>query len=75
MRVCDSLLANAYTLTLSTSLQTRTLSAALYQLRWFAGAQIRNCASLGGNIATASPISDLNPVWVAAGASVTLQSA
>jgi xanthine dehydrogenase/oxidase len=25
---------------------------------------------LGGNIATASPISDLNPVWVATGAKV-----
>ena len=38
----------------------------LYQLRWFAGNQIRNVACLGGNIATASPISDLNPIWVAA---------
>ncbi|CAK5275238.1 unnamed protein product [Mycena citricolor] len=35
------------------------------QLRYFAGLQIRNAASVGGNIATASPISDLNPVWVA----------
>ncbi|KMS94882.1 hypothetical protein BVRB_014400 isoform A [Beta vulgaris subsp. vulgaris] len=31
-------------------------------------AQIRNVASVGGNICTASPISDLNPLWMAAGA-------
>ncbi|KAL2215892.1 xanthine dehydrogenase [Thermoascus aurantiacus ATCC 26904] len=35
------------------------------QLRYFAGRQIRNVASPAGNIATASPISDLNPVFVA----------
>ncbi|KAK4050059.1 hypothetical protein OIO90_005249 [Microbotryomycetes sp. JL221] len=35
------------------------------QLRYFAGRQVRNAASVGGNIATASPISDLNPVWMA----------
>jgi xanthine dehydrogenase/oxidase len=35
------------------------------QLRWFAGSQIRNFASVGGNICTASPISDLNPLWMA----------
>ena len=40
------------------------------QLRYFAGRQIRNVASLAGNLATASPISDMNPVLVAAGATV-----
>lgn len=35
------------------------------QIRYFAGRQIRNVASPAGNIATASPISDLNPVFVA----------
>lgn len=35
------------------------------QLRYFAGRQIRNVASPAGNLATASPISDLNPVLVA----------
>jgi xanthine dehydrogenase/oxidase len=40
------------------------------QLRHFAGRQIRNVASLAGNIATASPISDANPVLVAAGATL-----
>ena len=42
------------------------------QARWFAGPPIRNTASLGGNICTASPISDLNPVWMAAGAEFVL---
>lgn len=36
----------------------------------FASTQIRNVACLGGNIATASPISDLNPVWMALRASI-----
>ena len=31
-------------------------------------------ASVGGNIATATPISDLNPIWVAAGVTLELQS-
>lgn len=35
------------------------------QIRYFAGRQIRNVASPAGNIATASPISDLNPVFIA----------
>jgi xanthine dehydrogenase/oxidase len=42
------------------------------QLRWFASNQIRNVASLAGNLATASPISDMNPVLVALGATATL---
>ncbi|KZF25825.1 hypothetical protein L228DRAFT_255281 [Xylona heveae TC161] len=50
------------------------LEAARKQLRYFAGRQIRNVASLAGNVATASPISDMNPVLMAAGATVTAQS-
>jgi xanthine dehydrogenase/oxidase len=45
-----------------------SLQAIGTQLRWFAGPSIRNGASIGGNICTASPISDLNPLWIAAGA-------
>ncbi|KAH6767678.1 xanthine dehydrogenase 1 [Perilla frutescens var. hirtella] len=50
------------------SFQTSSCRAIHEQLKWFAGTQIRNVASVGGNICTASPISDLNPLWMAAGA-------
>jgi xanthine dehydrogenase/oxidase len=50
------------------------LEAARKQLRYFAGRQIRNVASLAGNIATASPISDMNPVFMASNTFVTAQS-
>jgi xanthine dehydrogenase/oxidase len=56
---------------LSTTLprhRTATLRAVVEQLRWFAGPPIRNVAALGGNVCTASPISDLNPIWMASGA-------
>ncbi|KAF7120442.1 hypothetical protein RHSIM_Rhsim13G0222300 [Rhododendron simsii] len=42
--------------------------AFIEQIKWFAGTQIKNVASVGGNICTASPISDLNPLWMATGA-------
>jgi xanthine dehydrogenase/oxidase len=42
--------------------------------KYFAGHQVRNVASLAGNICTASPISDLNPVFVALGAEFVLES-
>ncbi|KAJ2379874.1 hypothetical protein GGI05_006496, partial [Coemansia sp. RSA 2603] len=41
--------------------RTQTFAALRDNLRFFAGRQIRNVATLAGNIATASPISDLNP--------------
>ncbi|KAL9237148.1 hypothetical protein vseg_011734 [Gypsophila vaccaria] len=41
-------------------------TAIIEQIKWFAGTQIKNVASVGGNICTASPISDLNPLWMAA---------
>ncbi|GIL49662.1 hypothetical protein Vafri_5944 [Volvox africanus] len=46
--------------------QVSALEAVVNQLRWFAGNQIRNVSALGGNIVTGSPISDLNPLWMAA---------
>lgn len=52
----------------------RIFSAILEMLRWFAGKQIRNAAAIGGNIMTGSPISDLNPLLMAAGATLTLCS-
>ncbi|XP_048626135.1 xanthine dehydrogenase 1 [Brassica napus] len=45
--------------------ETSACKAFTEQLKWFAGTQIRNVASVGGNICTASPISDLNPPWMA----------
>jgi xanthine dehydrogenase/oxidase len=50
------------------------LEAIRKQLRYFAGRQIRNVASLGGNIVTASPISDINPVLMACGATLAAES-
>lgn len=48
---------------------------ALYEmLTVFAAQQIRNVATLGGNIGTASPIGDTLPVLIAYGASVNLKS-
>jgi len=52
--------------------ETRTYQAVLQQLRWFAGTPIRNVGCVGGNVANASPISDLNPVLMACGAKMTL---
>jgi xanthine dehydrogenase/oxidase len=50
------------------------LTAIAEQLKWFAGPPIRNGASIGGNVCTASPISDLNPLWIAAGAQFSVAS-
>lgn len=48
--------------------EVSSCKALIEQIKWFAGTQIKNVASVGGNICTASPISDLNPLWMAAGA-------
>ncbi|CAL8080401.1 unnamed protein product [Orchesella dallaii] len=60
----------------STSKRTcgTVLEAITEMLHWFAGQQIRNVATLAGNIITASPISDLNPILMASGAVLTLRS-
>nr|KAG5712865.1 hypothetical protein BaRGS_007462 [Batillaria attramentaria] len=52
--------------------KTRVFAAFVEMLRWFAGHQIRNVAAIGGNIMTASPISDLNPLLLACGAVLDL---
>jgi len=51
---------------------TQVYKAMLAQLKWFAGTPIRNVAAIGGNVANASPISDLNPVLMACKAIFTL---
>ncbi len=43
-------------------------------LSLFASRQIRNLATLGGNLGTASPVGDTSPVLIASGASLILQS-
>ena len=49
--------------------------AVMAMLRWFASTQIRNAACLGGNLVTASPISDMNPMLAACGATLRVASA
>ena len=51
------------------------VDAFLSNLRWFASNQIRNFATLAGNIINASPISDLNPILLASNATLTRLSA
>ena len=58
----------------NTSLR-ETVRAITDQIFWFSGTSIRSGASLAGNIVTASPISDLNPVWVTLDAYFVLRSA
>ncbi|CAL7940094.1 unnamed protein product [Xylocopa violacea] len=54
--------------------QTRVFSEIVNMLHWFAGKQIRNVAAVGGNIMTGSPISDLNPIFMAAGIKLNVSS-
>ncbi|KAI9681331.1 MAG: hypothetical protein M1817_002614 [Caeruleum heppii] len=49
-------------------------AAILKQIRYFAGRQIRNVGTPAGNLATASPISDLNPVFVASKSTLVAKS-
>lgn len=53
----------------------QVFEAILKQLKYFAGRQIRNVGTPAGNLATASPISDLNPVLWAAKAVLVAKSA
>ncbi|XP_032670200.1 xanthine dehydrogenase isoform X2 [Odontomachus brunneus] len=53
---------------------TRIFVEIINMLHWFAGKQIRNVAAVGGNIMTGSPISDLNPIFMAAGIKLNLSS-
>ncbi|XP_023936819.2 xanthine dehydrogenase [Bicyclus anynana] len=56
------------------SAASQVLEAIIDMLHWFAGSQVRNVASLVGNIMTASPISDLNPILMASASTLTLSS-
>jgi xanthine dehydrogenase/oxidase len=55
-------------------LLVRTVMPIHDMLRWFASTQIRNVACLGGNLVTASPISDMNPMLASMGAKLVIAS-
>jgi xanthine dehydrogenase/oxidase len=54
--------------------QMRGFDAITKMLKWFASNHIRNVCSVAGNIVTASPISDLNPMLLACNATLKLNS-
>ncbi|RPB28040.1 xanthine dehydrogenase [Terfezia boudieri ATCC MYA-4762] len=54
--------------------KSQPFAAILKQLKYFAGRQIRNVGTPAGNLATASPISDLNPVFLASESTLIAQS-
>ncbi|XP_078536307.1 aldehyde oxidase-like isoform X2 [Lissotriton helveticus] len=54
--------------------KTKIFRALLLQLTTLGGQQIRNTASLGGNIVSRSSTSDLNPVLAAGGCTLTVAS-
>jgi xanthine dehydrogenase/oxidase len=58
----------------STGYKARGLTAIHSMLSWFASNQIRNVACIGGNIVTACPISDLNPMLMALNAELRFRS-
>nr|QEO19119.1 rosy [Mesovelia mulsanti] len=52
--------------------KTRIFQEIVEMLHWFAGKQIRNVGTVGGNIMTGSPISDLNPIFMVAECTLNL---
>jgi len=55
-------------------LRSQPFKAIRKAIRYFAGRQIRNVGTPAGNLATASPISDLNPVFVASNSTMIAKS-
>lgn len=54
--------------------KTRIFASMVDMLHWFAGKQVRNVAAIGGNIMTASPISDLNQIFIASKTELEVKS-
>ena len=55
--------------------QTQVMSAIVDMLKKYGGLQIRNLACIGGNLVTASPIADMNPILLAARSQLNIASA
>ena len=55
--------------------QTQVMSAIVDMLKKYGGQQIRNLACIGGNLVTASPIADMNPILLAARSQLCIASA
>ncbi|XP_068632331.1 xanthine dehydrogenase-like [Battus philenor] len=54
--------------------RAKVMKALLDMMYWFAGNQIRNVATIVGNVITASPISDLNPILLASCSKLNIYS-
>ncbi|KAJ8045307.1 Xanthine dehydrogenase/oxidase [Holothuria leucospilota] len=54
--------------------KTRVFEGVIEMLSWFGGAQIRNVASIGGNVISASPVSDFGPLLMASGSTLHVAS-
>ncbi|XP_025200769.1 xanthine dehydrogenase [Melanaphis sacchari] len=52
----------------------KIIKSIIEMIPWFASKQIRNVACIAGNIITGSPISDLNPIFLAARCQLKVQS-
>lgn len=63
---------NGHAKGLTKAYETSGCLAIVNQLKWFAGHQIKNMATIAGNVVTGSPISDLNPLWMCCGATFTV---
>jgi len=73
--VCADTICMLWTAAVSTQKGCNMHTHTCTHARWFAGNQIRNVSAIGGNIVTGSPISDLNPIWMAAGERVWMEDA
>lgn len=71
---CDGIVQKSTTKPTSLLSNCKIEYAMVHMLRWFASTQIRNVASLSGNLVTASPISDMNPLLACMGAKLDIRS-
>ncbi len=67
------ILGAAVTLSECLEIMSESIPAARDMLLRFGSDQVRNCATIGGNLGSASPIGDLPPLLLALDATLTLQ--